>query len=617
MTLRIGLALWTIVMSGAVASAAAEPAQSLPALALVPEEAVAFLHLPNLRTADDDLARFAERTGWRLGERERPILNALVRRTGIEAGLDSDGPAAVAFMDPKRYRGRYTLYVLPVADWDALLQTTAAEEMADDLYALTGTAGPRYVLRRGRFALVTSSVRTMDTVAPAEPILGSLLPETLARAAGPNPMLYVNVHRLTRAYESEIVSWFRAASGQLYYEPYALAYADMLITYMLGIADLIDQVETAEAAVRFGPEGLGVDLAVRFVEGASVAEFLSAQGPGTAPIPAWGDTPPASATTIRIDPETRTDFALRATRFFLEKAPRPEPLPEATKDEVYEAVQTFVESLGDRVMYLSSPAAPGLGVASQATVYELKDPEGFRKGVQMLAAAWERLADQLNLYLKIKALPDAGHIGGVPVTLYVPRFRFGAPPRHVKFRKWLQGLYGPEGLVYRVAVVGNKAVVGTGSDLALFQATVERLAAGKPAETPPAAARLQKQLPASQNVSIAMSLPLFLRQALLRGQTPPEQVGTADPGSELVGLSLRADGATLRAASYWPHEQLRLARELIERVAPEIAEVPESLFEPSEEGPPVEERAPAPAAPEPEAPEPAEPLPPEPEAPAE
>jgi len=391
----------------------------------------------------------------------------------------------------------------------------------------------------------------------------------------------------------------------------------MLITYMLGIADLLDQVETAEAAVRFGPEGLGVDLAVRFVEGASVAEFLSAQGPGTAPVPDWGDTPPASATTVRIDPETRTDFALRATRFFLEKAPRPEPLPEATKNEVYEAVQTFVESLGDRVMYLSRPAAPGLGVASQAAVYELKDPEGFRKGVQMLAAAWDRLADQLNLYLKIKALPDARHIGGVPVTLYVPRFRFGAPPRHVKFRKWLQGLYGPEGMVYRVAVVGNKAVVGTGSDLALFQATVERLAAGKPAETPPAAARLQKQLPASQNVSIAMSLPLYPRQALLRGQTPPEQVGTADPGSELVGLSLRADGATLRAASYWPHEQLRLARELIERVAPEIAEVPESLFEPSEEGPPVEERAPAPAAPEPEAPEPAEPLPPEPEAPAE
>ena len=177
-------------------------------------------------------------------------------------------------------------------------------------------------------------------------------------------------------------------------------------------------------------------------------------------------------------------------------------------------------------------------------------------------------------------------------------------------------MYGTEGLVYRVAVVKDRAVVGTGADLTLFRKIVERVQEGEPGQPAPAFARLQPHLPKTQNLLIAASLPAYLRDALLRGGTDPDRVGTVDVGSEMVGLGFAAVGNAVEVGSYWPHEQLRLARDLLERVAPEVTEVPESLFEPSTEGPPEGEEGEAPGAPAPEAappvPEAAPPAPKEP-----
>ena len=602
----IALAAGLVILVAAVLQAADPPAaqslhteQASPAagegstpqagsLALLPASTVAFLQLPNLRQVEDDLKRFAERTGWSIGEGEHPLLGLLAARTGIKGGLDPEGSASIGFLDPKMYRDRYTIYILPVADWKTLLDASRGEEMAPDLYALTGTSGPCFVARRGKFAIVTSSVRTMDAVAEADRLAPTLPPEQIARAAGPGPLLHIDVHRLKLIYEDEIGSWFRAASGQLYSRPDAVPYADIFVTYMLGVASFIDQMETAEVGLRFGLEGLSVDLSVRFVDGAAIAQFLSTQTPGSAPIPSLTDRPVTSVVTIRTDPTSRTNLILRATRFFLDKAPRPEPLSETDSDQVYQAVRVFAESLGPTMTLLSAPAAPGMGIASDVTILELKDPEQFQKGLELLVGAWETLADRLNLYLKFQADPDPIDIEGVPVMQYIPRLRFGIPARHIEFRRQLRALYGPEGLVYRVAVVDHQAVVATGSDLVLFRQIIERLKAKEPLEPTPAMKLLQAFMPKEQQMSMAMNLPQFIGQALLRGGTSPDRLGTIDAGHQMVGLSLHADGPAIHLNSYWPHEQLRLAQELLARAAPELTEVPKSMFEPSTEGPPQE-----------------------------
>ena len=569
----------------AASASAGEPSQAPEALALLPEVAIAFFHIPSLRSLEKGLKHFADQTGWKMGPGDHPVLDLLARRTGIPEGIDPDGSVCIGFLDPKRFRQRYTLYVLPVSDWDALLKSTQGEMISPGLYALTGTVGPRFVARRGRFAVVTSSIRTIDALAGAESLVGSLSDETLVRAAR-SPMMYVNVHRLKQIYESEIASWFRAASGEVYGRPSAVAYADVLVAYMLGVAAFIDQIETVEAELKFGPEGLSANLSVRFVEEAGVAEFLSVQKEGTVPIPVVTDRPVASAVTVRVNPKNRTDFALRATQFFLESAPRPEPLPEPTKKAVYEAVQVFVESLGESMTFLSAPAKRGMGLESGVTVYELKDPDQFRRGVQLMVAAWERLADQLDLYLKFKPLPDTSDIAGTSVMTYVPRLRFGIPARHVEFRRRLRMLYGPEGLVYRIAVVGNHAVVAAGTDLALFRKTIARLKMGHPPEPSPALRRLYNHVSRDQNFMIAINLPVYLGQSLARGGTPADQIGMVDPGHEVVGIGVRFRGAKAELATYWPHEQIRLARDLLNRAAPEISEIPESLFKPTPEATP-------------------------------
>jgi len=233
MRIRIGLVGLVLLALTVPWAAAAEPKDAAPAietkaaappaakdvpgsLALIPKESVAFVHIPSLKTLEDDLKRFAKESGIALGRGDHPVLDILAQRTSLGAGLDASGNATIAFLDPKQYHERYTLYVLPVADWDALLKFVPHEEMAASLYALTGTVGPRYVARRGRYALVTSSVRTMDAVAAGEPLGASVGAEALRLAAGPGPMVHVNVHRLTTIYADEIASWFRASSGQVY-----------------------------------------------------------------------------------------------------------------------------------------------------------------------------------------------------------------------------------------------------------------------------------------------------------------------------------------------------------------------------------------------------------------
>jgi hypothetical protein len=599
MVTRIALVSVVAVALMVSVGGAAEPAQGLGSLELVPKQAVGFIHIPNLKSLEDDLKRFARETGWEIGHGEHPALDLLQQWTGIQAGIDPEGSATVGFLNPKEFHQRFSVYVVPVIDWEGMLKATAGEEMSPGLYALTGTAGPRFVARRGRYAIVTSSVRTMDAVAGAEGILKSLPDETRARAAGPGPMVYVSSQKLRDIYLDDIAAWFRAATSQLYHEPEALAYADMLSAYLMGIAQFIDQTETFEMSARFEPDGLKADLAVRFVPGGSIARFLASEVPGQASLWLPAGRPFESVQMMRTDPQVRTDLLMKATRFFLNEAPRPEPLPETTKAHVDEAMLMFADSLGPQMTFVSAPARPGMGTESALTILELRDPEKFRKSLDLMAAAWESLADQLNLYVRFQQLPQEDDVAGVPVTMFVPRFRFGIPARHMEFRERMKAMYGAEGLIYRVAIVGNQAVISTGCDQEMLKQAIESIKSGKPPEKSPAAKRLESHLPGRQSFATAMSLPLFISQALIRGGTPVDRIGKVDAGQEIAGVVIQSDGSTARVVTFMPHEQIRLALELLKRAAPDLSEMPHTLFEPTGEGPPKavpQGKTPAPAA---------------------
>jgi hypothetical protein len=238
-----------------------------------------------------------------------------------------------------------------------------------------------------------------------------------------------------------------------------------------------------------------------------------------------------------------------------------------------------------------------MGTESGLTVLELRDPVKFRKSLDLLAAAWESLADQLNLYVRFQSMEQVDDVAGVPVTLFVPRFRFGIPARHMEFRERMKEMYGPEGLIYRVAIVGNQAVISSGSDIGMLTQTLENLKSGKTPERSPAQKRMESHLPGRQSLAIAMSLPLFLSQSLIRGGTPLEKIGSLDPGQEIVGVAVQSDGLTARVVTFVPHEQIRLALEMLKRAAPDISELPHTLFEPTQEGPPQGARLPGKAAP--------------------
>ncbi|MFO8014985.1 MAG: hypothetical protein R6X20_16985, partial [Phycisphaerae bacterium] len=235
---------------------------------------------------------------------------------------------------------------------------------------------------------------------------------------------------------------------------------------------------------------------------------------------------------------------------------------------------------------------------ADVSIYDLSDPEQFEEGITLLVDAWERLADQLRLYLKFRADPEPEQIEGVPITVYRPRLRFGIPAQHIRFQKRLRRLFGPEGLVYRVGVIGNKAVVATGSDQTLLRLVLRQLKSGEAPEPSPPLRRLHTHVSREQNIFISTSLPVYLSRSLARGGTPEDRIGTVDPGHERVGVGVRFRGTTAQLSTWWPHEQIRLAKDLVGRLAPEVEEVPESLFPPEGEGPPQVQEPPPGEAPE-------------------
>jgi len=121
-------------------SALADAAAVDRALALVPEDAISFVAVPNLKTLSDDIAQLVEATGQGgLLSMGRPI-DVLKAQLGVGANLDEKGaavayflpaPAGAAPVDPA-----LPIVVVPTTDGDAFLKAnlTAKPDSGDGAY---------------------------------------------------------------------------------------------------------------------------------------------------------------------------------------------------------------------------------------------------------------------------------------------------------------------------------------------------------------------------------------------------------------------------------------------------------------------------------------------------
>lgn len=133
------------------------PADVTRALGWIPESAVSFIVVPNLKKASNDLEQLVEATGQggvlAMG---RPI-DVLKAQLGVGANLDENGPL-VAYFPKAGETGALPVFVLPVTDADAFLAANLKPAPDAGEGAYTASNGMTLFARplEGRVALATT-----------------------------------------------------------------------------------------------------------------------------------------------------------------------------------------------------------------------------------------------------------------------------------------------------------------------------------------------------------------------------------------------------------------------------------------------------------------------------
>ena len=129
----------TLACLGLTAPSALADAAALDrALALVPDDAISFVAVPNLKALSDDIAQLVEATGQGgLLSMGRPI-DVLKAQLGVGANLDEKG-SAVAYFPPAPTELALPVVVVPTTDGEAFLKAnlTAAPDAGEAAFTTT------------------------------------------------------------------------------------------------------------------------------------------------------------------------------------------------------------------------------------------------------------------------------------------------------------------------------------------------------------------------------------------------------------------------------------------------------------------------------------------------
>lgn len=156
LTTLAALILPSALIGSAFASSPTVPPDLTRALGWIPEEAVSFVVVPNLKKASNDLEQLVEATGQggvlAMG---RPI-DVLKAQLGVGANLDENGPL-VAYFPKVAVEGTFPVVVVPVTDAAAFLAANLKPAPESGEGAFTNATGLVLYTKplEGRVALAT------------------------------------------------------------------------------------------------------------------------------------------------------------------------------------------------------------------------------------------------------------------------------------------------------------------------------------------------------------------------------------------------------------------------------------------------------------------------------
>ena len=423
--------------------------------------------------------------------------------------------------------------------------------------------------------------------------------------------------------------------------------------WLLGLAD---QAQGLTVAADVLPEGIRADVEVALADGSSLLQIAQAG----LPVENFKMGLPASDRLImagwgRLDWAKAVPPVKALTKGLFDLFAEGEP--EATRkgmDALWASYEKWTGVLGDQFGMVMLPAEPGKGMYQLAETFAVKDVDQYRKlfkdqmttSVDATKAIMAKMgampgmpgAPPMPLKMAVEYKEAAETIEGTPVDIMTMKMEAqlapDAPPEaKAQMQNALDALYGPEGMVIRMAVVDTTGVVSIGGadimarSIKAVRGQAPDLAAG------PKVAEALKRLGGGISGAGVVSLGDYMYMAMSmidRMMTLPKEVLDAaekeglkplavPPAGDLVTLAGRLDGRTLRMnvdvpksevagavsvtkqgrerMQWFMKKQQEMAQKQQPKAAPAPAAAPAAPAAPA----PVAPAVPAPAAPAPAA----------------
>jgi hypothetical protein len=355
-----------------------------------------------------------------------------------------------------------------------------------------------------------------------------------------------------------------------------------VLDWLLGLAD---QAQGLTFAADVLPEGIRADVEVALAEGSSLLQIAQAG----LPVENFKMGLPASDRLImagwgRIDWTKAMPPVKALTKGLFDLFAEGES--EATRksmDALWASYEKWIGVLGDQVGMVMLPAEPGKGLYQLAETFAVTDVDQYRKlykdqmttSVDATKAIMTKMgampgmpgAPPMSMKMDMEYKEAAETIEGTPVDVMIMKMDAAlapdAPPEaKAQMKSTLDALYGPEGMVIRMAVVDTTGVVSIGGadimarSIKAVRGQAPDLAAG------PKMAEALKRLGGggfgagvvSLGEYVYMSMSMIAR--MMAAQMPKEVLDAAEkeglrplaapPAGDLAALASRLDGRTLR-----------------------------------------------------------------------
>ena len=539
---------------------------------------------------------FSQRTGLKLPLGDSSIADLIGLKVGARGGLARRGAAGIAYLNPKAFPGRNTVFLVPVQGRDEFVEYNAAREVEAGLYQFTTTAEPRFFSFREGYAVFSDSIRTSRTLRDGSFGLGDTLSEDRVKAAaGSDVYVHVDLYRTLESRADAAETFRTAVSAKVMGDPTLMSYSDLLLGYMTALNETVNQVESVDIGLTFRADDLGLSLFVGFAEDGGIHQGLLSLGGGEGSL--VGDLPlgrpVVSAGGARADGEAMRRAAVAVIDFLMMSSPRSRKgVQPQTRDHLMGAVDDLMTQFTGQFAFMSTlPDPESKATDANLLVVGVKDDVKFISAMGGIFGAMLKVSDEVGARVTLQYMPEQETYRDVRIDHVKPRIAFVSQRFERLFGERAEALYGPDGFLYRMALVENRLYVTLGSDLTLFHEAIDNALDDKPPAMSEAILKAQQGLPARRNVEYYASLPALLsRHLILAGPAQGASRGPVEFDDEdrkfiedqgVVGVALSFEGGRIRTDTRLGYDHLAKAVAFAQRHLPPM--IPEPTPEPTEE----------------------------------